>query len=144
MSQAKSLVGTWMLVAWYNLTSDGQKLYPLGPDATGYISYTSDGFVFVQMTAANRDPYALNDPFGATAAEDSAAMKSQITYSGTFAFNGDHVVHHVTHASCPNGVGTEQKRQVEFKGDGLRLSAAGAVFQGREVTACVEWKRAAA
>ena len=53
MGIAESLLGTWKLVAWYNQTENGQKLYPLGEDASGYISYTSDGFVFVQMMAAN-------------------------------------------------------------------------------------------
>lgn len=138
----KSLIGTWSLVAWYNQTPNGQKLYPLGPDATGYICYASDGFVFVHMMASNRAQYAMNDPFGGTAAEDYAAMKSQITYAGPFEFHGDHVIHRVTQASCPNWVGTEQIRKVDFNGDGLRLSATGAVFQGQEVTAYVDWKRA--
>lgn len=142
MNSTQSLIGTWALVAWYNQTSDGRKLYPLGQDATGYISYTADGFVFVQMAAAKRTPYALNDPFGGTPDEDSAAIKSQITYSGTFERVRDRVIHHVTHASCPNWVGSKQIRNIEFVADGLRLSAAGAVFQGQTVTAYVDWKRA--
>ncbi len=144
MHETKSLIGTWSLVAWYNETPDGERFYPLGEDATGYISYTADGFVFVQMTANHRAHYAKNDPFGGTPDEDSAAMKSQITYSGEFEYRGDVVVHHVTHASCPNWVGSDQFRYVEFVGDSLRLSATGAVFQGKEVTAYVDWKRASA
>ena len=73
MGIAENLVGTWKLVAWYNQTENGQKLYPLGEDASGYISYTNDGFVFVQMMAANREDYQVNDPFGGTEREDSAA-----------------------------------------------------------------------
>lgn len=140
---AESLLGTWALIAWYNEEADGTRHYPLGQDATGYISYTADGFVFVQMSAAGRALYAVNDPFGGSPDEDSAAIKSQITYSGTYAVTGDQVVHHVTQASCPNWVGTEQLRSIEFIGDRLRLSAAGAVFQGRQVTAYVDWERAA-
>ena len=87
-------------------------------------------------------PFAGNDPFGATQAEDSAAMKSHITYAGPYTIDGDHVIHHVRHASCPNWVGTEQIRQVRFMGDRLRLSASGAVFRGRSVTAIVDWQRA--
>lgn len=142
MGIAENLVGTWKLVAWYNQTENGQKLYPLGEDASGYISYTNDGFVFVQMMAANREDYQVNDPFGGTEREDSAAIKSQITYSGTFSVRDDHVFHHVTHASCPNWIGSEQARHFEFTPQGLRLSAAGAVFQGKEVTAYVDWVRA--
>ncbi|GGE56218.1 lipocalin-like domain-containing protein [Actibacterium pelagium] len=137
------LTGTWALVAWYNERPDGKRLYPLGEYATGYISYSPDGFVFVHLSAAKRTPYAVNDPFGGTADEDAAAIKSQITYAGPFEYFGDHVIHRVTHSSCPNWVGTEQRRNVEFRGDGLRLSASGALFQGEQVTAIVDWQRAA-
>lgn len=135
------LLGTWTLVAWYNETDDGRRFYPLGPDATGYISYSQDGYVFVQLTAAGRADFAVNDPFGATVEEDSAAMKSQISYSGTYEFRGDHVIHRVTHATCPNWVGTEQVRYALFRGDEMQLSAPGAFFQGRRVRAVVEWQR---
>jgi len=144
MNNTLPLIGTWSLVAWYNQTSDGQKVYPLGRDASGYISYTSDGFVFVQVAAGERARYAVNDLFQGTSAEDSAAMKSHISYAGTFAFEGDKVIHRVTQASFPNWIGSEQIRQVELKGDGLRLSAAGVVIQGQVVTSYVDWTRATA
>ena len=142
MDVTTPLVGTWSLIGWYNKTNDGQRFYPLGEDATGYISYSHDGYVFVHVMARDRAMYSLNDPFEGTIEEDSAAMKSQITYAGTYEHNGDQVVHNVTHASCPNWVGTRQVRRVELIGDRLRLSAAGALFQGREVTAFVDWERA--
>jgi hypothetical protein len=137
------LVGTWRLLHWYNVSDEGEKTYPLGEGATGYISYSGDGFVFVHLMAANRLLYAVNDPFGGTLEEDAAAMKSQISYAGPYEYRGDVVIHKVTHASCPNWVGTEQLRQVRFDGDRLELSAAGARFQGRAVTAYVLWERAA-
>jgi len=136
------LTGTWSLRAWYNETADGRRIYPLGDDATGYISYSPDGFVFVHLMAADRSLYAVNDPFGGTAEEDTAAIKSQISYAGPYVFNGDQVIHHVTHSSCPNWVGTKQVRGVEFIGADLRLSAGGALFQGHQVTAYVDWRRA--
>ena len=137
-----SLVGTWSLLAWYNEEADGTRHYPLGQDATGYISYTTDGFVFVQMSAADRQAYAIADPFGGTPEEDSRAIKSQITYSGRYNVKAARVIHHVTQSSCPNWVGTEQVRDVSFTDQGLLLSAEGALFQGRHVTAYVEWERA--
>jgi hypothetical protein len=114
----------------------------LGADATGYISYSADGFVFVQMSARERMAYAINDPFGGTVEEDSAAVKSQIAYAGRYHVEGDTVIHRVTEASCPNWVGTEQHRKIQFTAEGLQLSAAGAVFQGQTVTAYVNWIRA--
>ena len=141
---APSLTGTWSLLQWFNEDKAGQRHYPLGPDATGYISYSPDGFVFVHMMAASRAAYAVNDPFGGTPEEDSRAMKSQITYAGLYEVEGNKVIHRVTQASCPNWIGTEQVRDMAFVGDRLRLSAGGAVFQGQEVTAYVDWERARA
>jgi len=141
-SLATPLVGTWQMLDWFNLDETGQKHYPLGENATGYISYSEDGFVFVHLMAADRVPFAVNDPFGGTVAEESAAIRSQITYAGPYTFKGDEVVHHVTHASHPNWVGSDQVRKVEFEGGKLVLSASGAVFQGKLVTAYVIWQRA--
>ncbi len=137
------LVGTWRLVRWYNVSEDGMETNPLGKEATGYLGYSGDGFMFVHLMAANRTLYAVNDPFGGTQEEDSAAMKSQITYAGSYEYRGFDVVHRVTHASCPNWVGTEQVREVNFKDGRLELSVIGAHLQGRPVTAYVLWERAA-
>jgi hypothetical protein len=136
------LVGTWRLVHWYNVSGDGERTYPLGEDATGRISYSDDGFMFVHIMAANRLAYAVNDPFGGTPQEDAAAVKSHISYAGRYEYRGDDVVHRVTHASYPNWVGTEQVRAVRFDGDRLELSAIGARLQGRAVTAYLLWERA--
>lgn len=135
------LVGTWSLLGWYNRTDDGEKLYPLGDDATGYIGYCPDGFVFVHIMASNRMNFVVNDPFGGSTTEDSLAFKSHITYAGRYEFQGHRVIHHVTQASCPNWIGTEQIRKVEFLGESLRLSATGATFQGYSATAIVDWER---
>ncbi len=32
------LVGTWRLIRWYNVSDDGETTYPLGKEATGYLS----------------------------------------------------------------------------------------------------------
>ena len=140
----QKLLGTWELVSWYNLLEDGTKLYPLGPEASGYISYSPDGYLFVHLSAAGRVPYRVNDPYGGTAEEDSAAIKSIISYAGTYECLPDRVIHRVTQASCPNWVGTEQVRFHRFEGDRLELSAPNAVFQGKTVTARVLWRRAGA
>ena len=142
MQKTMPLIGTWSLLDWYNETDAGQRLYPLGKQATGYISYSQDGFVFVHMMAADRASFCVNDPFGGTADEDSEAFKTHITYAGRYTYNGDHVIHDVTQASCPNWIGTKQIRQVALVDQRLRLSAAGATFQGQKVTAFVEWTRA--
>jgi hypothetical protein len=135
------LLGTWQLVSWYNEREDGTKLYPLGPEASGYICYAPDGFLFVHLSAAGRALYSVNDPFGGSSEEDSAAMKSFISYAGRYECLSDRVIHRVTQASCPNWVGSEQVRFHRFLGARLELSASNAVFQGERVTARVLWER---
>jgi hypothetical protein len=42
------LIGTWRLVSWENRSvEDGEVSYPLGKDASGYIMYNQDGYMFV-------------------------------------------------------------------------------------------------
>lgn len=137
-----ALIGTWSLIGWYNEAADASRIYPLGKDATGYISYSADGFVFVHMMAAQRTAFSVNDPFGGSKDETAAAFNSHITYAGRFTCAGSRVIHHVTQASCPSWIGSKQVRDVAFTDNCLRLSAAGAVFQGQNVTAYVDWKRA--
>jgi hypothetical protein len=146
MQDHSALLGTWKLVSWYNETATGARSYPLGEEAVGYITYTADGFVFVQMMAGSRSTYALNDPLGGTPSERAGAMETQITYGGTYADHGDHVRHHVRVASCPNWVGSEQiryvsHRQIDGKGQ-LQLRALETVMQGEKVTAYLDWERA--
>jgi len=136
------VIGTWTLLSWYNENDAGERHYPFSESATGYISYSKDGFVFVHLTAPGRQDYKANDPFGGSLEEDSAAMKSQITYAGTYEFFGDRVVHHVVQASYPNWVGTKLERQADFIGGRLKLTAPGTFLNGQKVTACLEWGRA--
>lgn len=136
------LLGTWHLASWTNTHPDGSISHPFGPAPTGYINYSADGFFFVHIARAHRAQTPSTDPFGGTRAEDSAAMKSHLTYAGRFTFNGDHVLHHVTHASFQNWVGGDQRREVTLKGDHLTLSAVGIMLDGASVTATLNWTRA--
>lgn len=136
------LIGTWNLVGWYNELANGEKFFPLGEDATGYISYSADGFVFVNIAARVRANYEVDDLFSGSVEEDSAAFKSQLSYAGTFTYRDGEVVHHVTASSHPNWVGTEQVRKVRLDGDKLELSAAGTLMRGQLGTAYVLWEKA--
>lgn len=139
----QDLIGTWRLVSWYNLTEAGEKIFPLGPDATGYISYSADRHVFVHLAASDRAHFASDDLLGGSESENAAAMNSHLTYAGRYTRDGTDVLHNVTQASIPNWVGTMQRRRVSFRPDGtLALSAIGAVIQGQIVSAFLEWARA--
>ncbi|MFK7792896.1 MAG: lipocalin-like domain-containing protein [Devosiaceae bacterium] len=124
------LIGTWRLLRWYNEYPDGDRFYPLGDDATGYISYTDDGHVFVHIAAADRSFFASTDLFGGMAEENTAAMNSHVTYAGTFKQNGATVTHHVTQASFPNWIGSDQVRHAAREDTMLSLSASRLKMKG--------------
>ena len=136
------LVGTWRLVRWYLSSEAGDEVQPLGENATGFICYSPDGFVFVHIMAAKRAFYAEDDPLSGTPEEDSAAIKSYLSYAGPYEYHGDRVVHRVTQSSFPNWVGSDQVRKVRLEDDTLELSVEGAYFQGSVVTTTSLWKRA--
>ena len=136
------MLGTWSLVSWVNVLASGDVHYPLGENARGYISYSGDGFVFVHIMGEQRELFSINDPFAATDREHGIAGRSHISYSGRFELRDQQVSHFVDIASCPNWVGTTQLRDVEFSDDMLVLSAASALFQGHEVRAVLNWRRA--
>ena len=59
--EAHPLVGTWRLVSLEVRGSDGQVQYPYGPDATGYLMYSADGYMSAVVMSANRPSFAAGD-----------------------------------------------------------------------------------
>ena len=141
--RAADLVGTWRLRSWKNLGSDGSAVDPLGDKPVGYIFYNRDGYVSVEIMAADRAPYREADAFGGTAEERSQAISTYLSYSGPFEVLGDQhiVIHHIEVCSYPNWVGNAQVRFAKFDGDLLTLSTKPMTFQGVERTAELVWER---
>lgn len=54
MDITKMIVGAWRLVHSIDLTS-GEKEYPFGEDAIGYICYSDTGIMAVQISRKSRD-----------------------------------------------------------------------------------------
>lgn len=51
----KLIVGTWRLVHSISINSDGNKEYPYGEDAIGYITYSDTGVMTVQISRKSRN-----------------------------------------------------------------------------------------
>ena len=135
------LLGTWTLVRWYNEASDGSTTEPFGQDARGTINYSADGHMFAHLAKANRPGFASADMADGTPGEESAAMKSHVSYTGTYDFHGDHVVHLVEIASFPNWAGTDQRRQIQYEDGLLRLSSQPFSYRGKTIVAHAVWRR---
>ena len=136
-----TLVGTWKLVSWETHSSDGERTYPFGRDALGYITYTPDGFMAVSIMRAQRPNFPGGDLLGGSDAEKLAAVETYLSYCGTYVFQGTQVTHHVELSLFPNWVGMEQLRFVEFTEDGFRLSTRPMLLGGKEQVATLHWQR---
>ena len=74
------LIGTWRLISWENRSVDGQEVsYPLGQDATGYIMYNEDGYMFVAIMAPHRLRFAADDLLSATKEEEAQAEETYVS-----------------------------------------------------------------
>ena len=124
-------------------SDDGSVVDPLGENAVGVISYQYDGYMSVEIMAADRTPFRDGDVFGGTPEERSAAISTYLGYAGPFEVRADEgaVVHHIEVCSYPNWIGDAQVRVAELDGDVLTLSTKPMVFQGVERTATLVWDR---
>ena len=136
------LIGTWRLLSWENRSlEDGQVSYPLGKDATGYIMYNEDGYMFVAIMAPNRQRFAADDLLSATKEEEAQAEETYVSYCGRYEFLGDTVVHHVELSLFPNWIGVDQERLVDLGGSRLTLSTRPLLLRGIQQTAHLIWER---
>ncbi len=136
------LIGTWRLLSWENRSLvDEQVSYPLGKDATGYIMYNEDGYMFVAIMGPNRPKFAAEDLLSGTPEEEAQAEETYVSYCGRYEVRGETVVHHVELSLFPNWVGVDQERLVELQGNRLTLSTPPIMLAGKQQTAHLIWER---
>lgn len=134
-------VGTWRLVSYEVRRADGRITYPWGRDPVGRLMYSEDGYVSVAMMSANRPHFVAKDVKRGSVEEKAAAVDTYISYCGRYEVQGDAIIHHVEICLFPNWVGADQKRNFEFDGDRLSLSAALPSGDGVQKTAHLIWER---
>jgi Lipocalin-like domain len=135
------LVGTWRLISWENRTADGDVSHPLGKDASGYIAYNDDGYMFVAIMRPARTHFVAGDLLGGTTDEKAHAAETYVSYCGRYQFHGDAVIHHVELSLFPNWVGVDQERLVNISAEQLTLSTRPLLLDGRQRTAHLVWER---
>jgi hypothetical protein len=135
------LVGTWRLISWENRTVDGDVSHPLGEEASGYIAYNDDGYMFVAIMRPARTHFVAGDLLSATTVEKARAAEGYVSYCGRYELQGDIVIHHVELSLFPNWVGVDQERLVDTSADRLTLSTRPLLLDGRQQTAHLVWER---
>jgi hypothetical protein len=143
-----AFVGTWTLVSFeLRCPEINQVSYPFGEDATGYMRYTEDGYVFVSLMAANRFKFIeapksrLGDTQIRNVEEVIAAFCTHFSCCAQYEIQGEKIVHHVNTSSFPDWVGLPQERFFKFENDKLSLSTTPAMIGGRQRIAHITWER---
>jgi hypothetical protein len=137
------LIGTWRLLSWENrsVEEDAQISYPLGEDATGYIMYNQDGYMFVAIMSPYRLKFAGGDLLSGTPEEEAQAEETFLSYCGRYELGEDRVIHRIELSSFPNWVGVDQERLMELRGNRLTLSTHPILMQGKQQSAHLIWGR---
>ena len=115
-------VGTWRLVSWEADGANGEKFYPFGQQAKGYICYSADGYMSVAIMAASRTPVTSENFYAASLEELAAAATTYLSYAGRYEIHAEKVVHHIEVSLMTNWIGTRQERFYELSGERLILS----------------------
>lgn len=109
----KLLVGTWRLVHSITVHSDGEKEYPYGKDAIGYIHYSDTGIMAVQISRKSRE-----------ASKDLAPLEHDyLAYFGRYEIDAEQqVVRHFVEGQIFPGQHSEVLvRKYRFDGDSMSL-----------------------
>jgi hypothetical protein len=138
------LVGSWRLVSYEVRDGAGVLVgYPLGEDAMGYLVYTVDGFMSVQIMRLGRPRYQAGGLGDGTDAESAAAARGYVAYAGPYHVERDSVVVHEPEVSLfPNWVHAPAAREVVLVEPRLELTNPETLpYGGRELTAVLRWER---
>ena len=140
------LEGTWTLESFTGKDEEGNVIDVMGPGATGFISYTSDGWISVEIIKADRMKYRIPDLERGTDEETLAAARSLFAYAGRYEVDEENAIvyHNLEFALVPNWIGSSQKRYINRVDDNtLELTADPARMgpEGKKLNSCLRWNR---
>ncbi len=136
-----NFIGVWRLESLELRSSDGQKTFPMGRNADGYISYTEDGFMSVAIMEQGRRTFESNDIRGGTIEEKVEAVSGYLSYCGSYEVKENQVIHHIEISLFPNWISVDQVRIYEIEGNRLTLSTSPFLVAGKQQTAHLIWRR---
>lgn len=120
---AKSLVGTWRLVAYEDHPQGRPVKYPFGEKPVGLLIYDASGHMAIQVMKVPHPQVASGDELKMTDAEKIALLDAYVAYFGTYSVDWAKgvITHHVAADLYDVFVGTAQERPFELDGDRLLL-----------------------
>ena len=118
MLHTDALLGRWYIVSWEQRYDDGRVQLPMGDRLEGFIDYSADGNMVCMISRADRANFSTGTQWDAPDEEKALAYNSMLAYGGRYRLDGQTVVHMVDFSLFPNWKGSEQKRELQFQGDG--------------------------
>ncbi|MCB9728291.1 MAG: lipocalin-like domain-containing protein [Deltaproteobacteria bacterium] len=141
---ATELLGTWELSAW-TCTRDGEAHgSPFGGEPSGVLIYSADGHMAAVLGRRGEAATGTATLAAASAEARARAASSTVAYAGSWALEGDRVVHRVRVALHPDQVGAELVREARFDGAELVLETAPErTRRGHVLVNTLRWRRPA-
>lgn len=117
---------TWKLVSYKSQDKDGEVIYPLGEEAHGYIYFSNDEFMGVQIMATDHENLLLEKVVMNTKTEKKMRELGYHAYSGRYEINEKKMILTTTIkvSLLSEYIDTLQKRKITLDEDSgiLRLS----------------------
>ncbi len=119
----EKLLGTWKLQSFTGTDENGATIQIMGEGATGFICYSHDGWMSVEILRAGRPRYDIPDTELGSDEQTLAAARGMFAYAGRFTVDEENqiVYHNLEFCLIPNWIGSRQKRYFNFKNDGNTL-----------------------
>ncbi|MGA7317164.1 MAG: lipocalin-like domain-containing protein [Silvibacterium sp.] len=135
-------VGTWRLLDYSFLHSDGVVEKPWGTDLRGYLLYSAEGYMSGNLGPARRKRGVIErtDPTADPTARPRRNRR-YIAYTGRFTVNGNTITHHVEASLFPLWVNRAEVRYYSFEGDTLILRTGPIKSRNHTVVAQLTWER---
>lgn len=130
----EKLLGTWKLSSFTGTDENGETIHIMGEGATGFICYSQDGWVSVEILRANRPRYDVPDTELGSDEQTLAAARGMFAYAGNFTTDDENqiVYHELEFSLIPNWIGSRQKRYVQFEDDNTLVLTADPVRIGKD------------
>lgn len=115
----EQVIGTWALQSYQTADKEGNIVYPLGKDATGFIMYNPDGYMSAQLMQQGRPAYQSKDLHTGTQEEMATAAQGYLAYSGRYEIDEEkkELTHHMEVSMNPTWLGQSQPRLAQLDGD---------------------------
>ena len=138
------LKGTWKLESFTAADENGDIISILGEGATGFICYSDDGWVSVQIARKDRLRYDVPDIEGGTDEQTLSCARGIFAYAGKFEVDEENAIvyHNLEFSMIPNWIGSRQKRYITKESDNVLVLSADPVrigADGKKRKASLRW-----